>query len=628
MSSKPPPAVAATFLRAGLEAHKAGKFEDAERLYGRALRARPDHPDALTLYGALALAQGRTDLAIQLTRRAVRKHPGHLDAYLHLAEALEKTERAPEAIAVCLKALDRAPAFAPGHSRLAKLLADAGDNAGAIDHAQAALAVSPRSVEALCALGLGLRRLNRMGAANDAYREALRIAPADVGALAGYAALLDEVDRTEDAVRYYRLAVERLPNNPLLLGGLARVLERDGQIASALELYDRTLIGAPGSADLRYRRGCCLRDLGDFDGAADAFRQVVAASPDFAPAFLALARLKRLEDTPTVRDELARIVATPAQPSRAVEAGFALGELLDRAGEPDAAFAQFAEANRRLRETREAAEQRFDRAEFTDMVASADRGLAAEYARETSGWANQTELPVFIVGMPRSGTTLVEQICASHSRVFGAGELRAINAIAQTIQARNPGLKRPGAWDAHVCRAEADRHAAELERLGGGAARVVDKTPANLVRLGLIGALYPHARAIWCRRDPRDVVVSNHLTYFTRGNLASTDLADCASQARGMDRLGAIWRRELALPILEVVYEDVVSDPEAQARRIVDFLGLPWEPACLDFQNTRRAVTTPSSWQVRQPLYSSSIGRWRRYEQHLGAMFAALAEES
>jgi tetratricopeptide (TPR) repeat protein len=627
MSSKPPPAVAATFLRAGLEAHKAGKFEDAERLCGRALRARPDHPDALTLSGALALARGRADLAIELTRRAIKKHPGHLDAYLHLAEALEKTGRAPEAIAVCGQALTRAPDFAKGHSRLAKLLADARDNTGAVEHAKAALVVSPRSVEALCALGLGLRRLGRMAAADEAYREALRIAPADVGALAGYAALLNEVDRTEEATRFYRLALERLPDNPLLLGGLARVLERDGDVVSALALYDRALAVAPGSADLLHRRACCLRDLGDFDGAVAAFHRVLAAAPDHAPAFLALARMKRLEDTPAVRGQLAGIAAAPSRVvTNPIEAGFALGELLDRAGEPDAAFAQFAEANRRLKETREAVGQRFDRAEFAAIVDAADGGLAADYANETAGWANPTELPVFVVGMPRSGTSLVEQICASHSRVAGAGELRAIHAIDQLIRARNPGLEHPRAWDADICRAQADRHAAELTRLAAGAVRVIDKTPANLVRLGLIGALYPKARVIWCRRDPRDIVVSNHLTYFTRGNLASTDLADCAFQTSGMDRLGAIWRRELTLPILEVVYEELVADPDVQARRLIDFLGLEWEPACLDFQNTRRAVTTPSSWQVRQPLYSSSIGRWRRYEKHLFSMLTALAE--
>jgi hypothetical protein len=127
------------------------------------------------------------------------------------------------------------------------------------------------------------------------------------------------------------------------------------------------------------------------------------------------------------------------------------------------------------------------------------------------------------------------------------------------------------------------------------------------------------------RRDPRDVVISNHLMYFGKGNLYSTDLADCAFAVREIDRLGGIWTRELKTPILEVSYEDLVADLNAHVQRIIEFLGLPWEPACLNFHNTDRHVTTPSSWQVRQPIYSSSVGRWRRYEKHLGPMLAELA---
>jgi tetratricopeptide (TPR) repeat protein len=625
-SSKQAPPTLGSLLQEGLAAHRAGKFDAAEQFYGRVLRERPDHPDALTLSGALALARGRTDLAVQHTREAIKAHPGHLNAYLHLAEALEKTGRTSEAILVCRDALKQSPNFPMGQSRLAKLLADAGDNAGAIEHAQTALALSPQSIEALCALGLGLRRQNKLSAADKAYREALGLSPTDIGALAGYASFLNEVDRTQDAAHFYRLALRQLPNNAFLLGGLARVFERDDNVSAALELYDRALVSEPKSADLQYRRGCCLRHLGDFDGAAAAFRQALSVSADHAQALLALVRLKRLQDTVQVRDQLARIVAAPARAaSDPIEAGFALGEILDAAGEPDAAFLRFAESNRRLEQIREANGQRFDRAATAAFVEAVDRGRAAEYVHNTVAWGNPTDLPVFVVGMPRSGTTLVEQICASHSRIVGAGELRAIQKIDKLVGALSWKRENPRAWDAGVARAQADKHAAELARIGAGALRVVDKTPLNLMNLGLIGALYPNARVIWCRRDPRDIVVSNHLMYFAWGNLYSTDQSNCAFTTRHMDRLGEIWRRELKLPILEVSYEDLVDDLDAHVRKIIDFLGVPWEPGCLEFHKTARSVTTPSSWQVRQPIYSSSVGRWRRYERHLGPMLATLA---
>ncbi len=627
----PPPSLtppnAASLVRAGLDAHRAGRLDVAEQFYGKALQASPDHADALTLSGALALARGRADVAIQFTRRAIASHPDHLDAYLHLADALERTRKTSEAISVCREALKRSPKAASVNARLSRLLVEAGDNAGAVEHAKAALAAAPQSTEALCAMGLALGRLNRMSEADNAYREAMRIAPADVGVIARYAAFLDAYDRTKEAAQVYRLALRQLPDNPFLLADLGRILERDHDVSSALELYDRALVAAPRSADLLYRRGSCLRHLGNFDAAAAAFRQALAVAPNHAPSLLALVRLKRLDDTPEARDQLARIADAPAQGNRnPIEAGFALGELLDGAGEPDAAFARFARANRLLAQERTARGERFDRVATAAFVDALDRGRAAEYANDTSGWGNPSELPVFVVGMPRSGTTLVEQICASHSRVVGAGELRAIQDIDKIMGALARGVTHPRAWDSNVARAQADKHAAELERMAEGAARVVDKTPLNIMNLGLIGGLFPNARVIWCRRDLRDVAVSNHLMYFARGNLYSTDQSDCAFVTRQMDRLGAIWSRELKLPILEVAYEDLVESPEANARRIVDFLGLPWEAGCLDFQNTQRAVTTPSSWQVRQPIYSSAIGRWRRYEKHLGPMLATLSQ--
>jgi hypothetical protein len=147
------------------------------------------------------------------------------------------------------------------------------------------------------------------------------------------------------------------------------------------------------------------------------------------------------------------------------------------------------------------------------------------------------------------------------------------------------------------------------------------------MRLGLIGALFPNARVIWCRRDPRDVVVSNHTMYFGQGNLYSTSQSDCAYFVRQIDRVGECWLRESNMKILPIVYEDLAADIESHARKMIDFLGLAWEPACLEYYKTDRLVDTPSTWQVRQPVYTSSIGRWRRYEKHLGPMLEALAAD-
>jgi hypothetical protein len=218
--------------------------------------------------------------------------------------------------------------------------------------------------------------------------------------------------------------------------------------------------------------------------------------------------------------------------------------------------------------------------------------------------------------MPRSGTTLVEQIASSHPDVFGAGELRDIGNIAASLRVTE--CERGPIKDA------AGKQLDRLRVLGGSALRVIDKMPENVERLGLIATLFPSARVILCRRDPRDTCLSCFFQRFSAGNLFSFDLVQCGRHHVHTDRLIAHWLKVLPLRMLEVQYEDLVADLEGQSRRIISFLGLPWNAACLDFHRTERTVQTASDWQVRQPIYTRSVGRWRNYERHLGPLFEAL----
>jgi tetratricopeptide (TPR) repeat protein len=611
---------------AALEAHRSGRFDEADALYKRALEADPDHVDALNLFGALAFEQGRVDESIRIIGRAVRLMPGHGQAWLNLAEAFETAGRAEEARDACQKALLAAPDFADAHARRARLLATAGKNELALSHARVAIALEPKSVEALFARGHALRAMNRLGEAETAFRSGLGIDPEHLRCIMGLASLLSDSERLDEAETFYRRAVDRRPNDALLLAALGDVIERGGDARAAVEIFDRAVSLNPRSAEIRFRRGCAFRDSGRFDLAQVEFREALVIRPDYALALQALVRMGALEDSPAARKHLARLAADGSNlPLYRVQAGFALGDLLDRAKEYDAAFGRFDEANALYVKSRRAAGEAFDRKELVDHVALIEGRLAAEFANGVRGWSVDTELPVFVVGLPRSGTTLVEQICAAHSKVVGAGELRAMQLAAQTIGSHNPGRDRIGDWDAQFARAEAERHAARLTGISAGAHRVVDKTPLNIMRLGFIAALFPKARIIRCRRDGRDVGVSNHTMYFGRGNLWSTDLSDCGFAIRQIEHLGDIWKATLDLPILEVCYEDLVADLEGHVRKIIDFLGLDWEEGCLRFYEMDRHVGTPSSWQVRQPIYSSSVGRWRRFESHLGPLIKALA---
>jgi len=239
-----------------------------------------------------------------------------------------------------------------------------------------------------------------------------------------------------------------------------------------------------------------------------------------------------------------------------------------------------------------------------------------DFFARTRDWGEPSELPVFIVGMPRSGTSLVEQIASSHPDVFGAGELRDIANISKSLSWSQcqPGPIKDAA------RKQLDR----LLALGGSALRAIDKMPSNVKHLGLIATLFPSARVILCRRDPRDTCLSCFFQHFGVGNLFSFDLREYGHLYVHTDRLAAHWLKVLPLPILQVQYEDLVADLEGQSRRLISFLGLPWNPACLDFHRAERIVQTFSAWQVRQPIYTRSVGRWRNYQRHLGPLFEAL----
>jgi hypothetical protein len=300
-----------------------------------------------------------------------------------------------------------------------------------------------------------------------------------------------------------------------------------------------------------------------------------------------------------------------------ISAEFAIGTALDDAERFDEAFDHFTQANLLAKEQRATAGDRYDPDVFHAVVDHLIETFTPEFLEKRRGWVEPSELPVFVVGMPRSGTTLVHQIAASHPRVFGAGELNHIGRIAM-------GLEERSAWTAESLTEVAQRHLERLRSLDAGALRVVDKMPINLHHLGLIALLFPAARVVLCRRDPRDTCLSCYFQGFAHGNAFSFDLSHCGHFHAENDRLMAHWLRVLPVAMLEVQYENVVADLEGQSRWLIDFLGLPWDPACLEFYRAQTTVLTSSIWQVRQPIYQKSAGRWRHYERHLGPLLEAL----
>ena len=285
-----------------------------------------------------------------------------------------------------------------------------------------------------------------------------------------------------------------------------------------------------------------------------------------------------------------------------IDAGFALGTLLDNGDRYNEAFASFSEANALQRRLLAASGEIFDRAALRQEIDSLISSCTPALYAEIDGSGNPSETPVFIVGMPRS---------------------RDIANIAGALQ--NYGRDRPAdELDPDFARRLADRHVAHLRSLGRGRARIIDKMPDNIINAGLIAVLFPGARIIFCRRDLRDTCLSCYFSRFDFAPVWSHDLVDCGIRALETERLADHWRGALPLRMLTIDYETLVADLEGESRRLIGFLGLDWEPACLDFHKTDRPVLTGSAWQVRQPLFDRSVGRWRKYERYLGPLCEVL----
>jgi tetratricopeptide (TPR) repeat protein len=429
-----------------------------------------------------------------------------------------------------------------------------------------------------------------------------------------------QAGRLDDAETLYRAALAAGPSADAIRRLIALfVIERaDADLAAhrfedARKRYQYAVDISPGIATGWMRLGNVLANLGLMDDAIAALRRATQLDPGLAHAHRSLAAAGQ----PASIAQLTGLLADPgiSQEDR-IDIGFSLAMRLDQDGDYDAAFAFLRDANEALK----LAGPPYDPAATRDYVGERMVACSHAFFATRAGWGVASELPVFVVGMPRSGTTLVEQILSSHSRIIGLGEGHRIGALDDM-------LGPYGAWDRAAAGRAAGDYITGLKATGGNALRIVDKTPDNLFHLGLIGVLFPGARVIFCWRDPRDIALSCYFQTFADPMPYANDLAACADRIKQTDRLTDHWLDVLPLQVLTVDYEAVVAQPEAETRRMMAFLGLDWEAGCLDFHRTRRTVESASLWQVRRPLFSGSVGRWRRYERHLEPLLRVFGSE-
>ena len=626
---------------------------------GEILKAAPGHPQARLM---LAIAQrlgGDAPAALALLEPLTREQPKWAQAQLELGLALGAAHQGEPAVAALRRAVELKPEMADAWSALGDHLTAMGDPAGAdaayarqikastrdprllsaasalVDNRlpeaeamlRARLIENPTDVAAIRMFAEVAARLGRNEDAANLLARCLELAPSFAAARHNYAVVLNRENRPEEALREVERLLALAPGNPGYRNLKAVVLAAIGEYQQAIDIYAAVLAEYPGQARMWMSYGHALKTAGlEREGIA-AYRKTVEMSPNLGEAWWSLANLK------TFRFEPADVAAMQAQLARTDLAAedrfhfdFALGKALEDAESYEASFAHYADGNR-LRKTL----IDYDGERNTRRMQRARTLFTPEFFAERRGYGCPAPDPIFVVGLPRAGSTLLEQILASHSLVEGTMELPDIIAIAKTLGARGrrsdvslyPEVLAN--MSAEELRALGERYLAQTRiRRKTAALFFIDKMPNNFVHLGLIQLILPNAKVIDARRHPLGCCFSAFKQHFAQGQHFSFDLGDVGCYYRDYVELMAHFDRVLPGRVHRVIYEQVVEETESEVRRLLAYCGLPFEDACLRFHENARAVRTASSQQVRQPIYRDGLEQWRHYDAWLGPLKDAL----
>ncbi|REK46637.1 MAG: sulfotransferase family protein [Planctomycetota bacterium] len=608
-----------------------GQINAAVETLREAVAAEPDVGILRRNLGDVLMSGGYVDEALGIFVQLAEMDPADAELHYRIGVAAKHKNRMPQSIASLESALRHDPQHAPAHRFLADLYFWQGDLTRALDHYGHAVRLAPQDFDTREQYAEVLNLAGRTAEATKQFEAIFRAdggqsAEATQPRTAEGSPAVDGVDATADNGAGSAMegsAVEKAARQ----ARLGQALQDAGNLEQAAFEYEQALAANPDDVLLRCRLGALLIDLGRFEEAASHFEETLRREPNFAESYKQLADLAAQKHYDFSSQQVEAMKALLERGDLAAEdegaVNFALASLAERGGDYDEAFARYQNANNAMQRGLEDCGRAFDPSEYEQFIKDSIEVFDAELFTRCADWGFDTEVPVFVVGMPRSGTTLVEQILAAHPQGAGAGELRnvalAAHEIPQTLGTETGFPKCMERATPEAIRVVAGQYLQQLVELGEGAARIVDKAPGNFIFLGLIAIAFPHAHIVHCRRDPLDTCLSCYQRSFGPVRWAWR-LEDIASYYSGYRRITAHWQSVLPLPIHEVAYESMVEDPEATSRQLIEAVGLEWDDACLEFYKQKQAVKTVSRVQVKQPIYKTSVKRWKRYETHLAPL--------
>ena len=608
-------------LQFALEHLQTGRLSQAEALYQQILQIEPNNLEALHYLGIIAYQSGKYEIAVEIIGKTILANPSNPTCYVNLGNALKGQGNLDEAARQYLKALSLQPNYAEVHYNLGNTFQAQGKLDAAVESFQKALLLKPNYADALYNLGNAFREQGKLDQAVEHYHKALSLKPDYAEAHSNLGFALQELGRPEEAIEHFRTSLSYKSDIAETHNNLGNTFRLLGKSEEAINSFNKTLSINPEYADAYAGLAIVHSDLGQFEEAQIDISKALEFQPGHPIAWSLLSGLRKmtLEDTEWLNIALGSLskVSPTISAQEKIALNFAIGKYYDDTRQYDLAFAAYQQGNRLKRQR----EGTFNRDAFSRAVDAFVANYSADVVSQIWDGANLSERPVLIVGMPRSGTSLIEQIIASHPDGFGAGELTFWNSQAKA----NKESFMSGKFEPALIAGVASAYEQLLQQYSAEALRIVDKMPGNFYWLGLIKVIFPKAKIIHSQRNPIDTCLSIYFNNFASSHSYGTDLDDLAFYYREYTRLMHHWKTVLPSDqFLEVPYEALVDDQASWSQRIIEFIGLDWDERCLDFHKTERRVGTASNWQVRQKIYSTSKARWHNYENHLGPLLGLI----